>query len=47
MGNIAWVFPGPADGRRPRGFIIGVAIPLACYLVTSSTMRFGHRTARR
>ena len=47
MSNIAWLFPDPIDGRRPRGFIIGGAIPLARYLVTSSTMRFGHRTAPR
>ena len=47
MDNIAWLFPGPADGRRPRAFIIGVAIPSACYLVTGWTVRPGHRTARR
>jgi hypothetical protein len=47
MDNIAWLFPGPADGRRPRAFIIGVAIPSACHLVTGSTVRFGRRTARR
>jgi hypothetical protein len=47
MENIAWLVPGPAAGQRPPGSIIGVAIPLSCYLVTSWTVRAGHRTARR
>jgi hypothetical protein len=47
MDNIAWLVPGPADGQRPPDSIIGVAIPLSCYLVTSWTVRVGRRTARR
>ena len=47
MENIAWLVPGPADGQRPPGSIIGVAIPLSGYLVTSCTARVGRRTARR
>ena len=47
MENIAWLVPGPADGQRPPGSIIGVAIPLSGYLVTGWTVRVGHRTARR
>ena len=47
MENIAWLVPGPADGQRPPGSIIGVAIPLSGYLVTSWTVGVGHQTARR
>jgi hypothetical protein len=47
MDDIAWLVPGLADGQRPRGSIIGVAIPLSCDLVTSRTARVGRRTARR
>ena len=47
MDTIAWLVPGLADGRRPRGSIIGVAIPLSCHLVTSRTTRVGYRTAHR
>ena len=47
MDNIAWLVPVLADGQRPRGSIIGVAIPPSCYLVTSRTIRVGHWTAHR
>jgi hypothetical protein len=47
MDNIAWLVPGLADGQRPRGSLIGVAIPLSCHLVTSRTIGVGQRTARR
>jgi hypothetical protein len=45
MDNIAWLVSGLADGQRPRGSMVGVAIPLSCYLVTSRTTRVGRRTA--
>ena len=47
MDSIAWLVPVLADGQGPQGSMIGVAIPLSCYLVTSRTIRVGHGTARR
>lgn len=47
MGNIAWLVPGLADGRRPRDSIISVASPLFCHLVISRAAMAGRRTAHR
>ena len=47
MDNIAWPVPVLADRQGPRGSIIGVAIPLSRYPVTSRTIRVGQWTGRR
>jgi hypothetical protein len=47
MDITAWLVPGLADGQRPRGSASGVAIPPSCLMVTSRSIRVGHRTAHR
>jgi hypothetical protein len=47
MDKLAWLVPGLADGQRPRGSIIGVAILRSRYLVTRWTVRFGRRPSHR
>ncbi len=47
MDNTAWLVPVPANDQGPQGSIIGVAIPLSCYLITSRTIRVGHGIAHR